>query len=372
MRAIGICFKGTEEIAAKEIEEILQVKTRIHDTVVKFDADEQGLAKLCYKAQSLVKLITEIGNFTADRNLEKTDENIKKCINKTDFGFLKGETFKVKCKRIGSHDFSGQDIAPNTGEFILKKVSAKVSMTEPKYIIYVYIHETFGYIGIDYSGFDNSKRDYKVFTHSNTLNSSIAFSIFRIAGKEKGLVIDPFCGSGVIPIEAALYSIQKSPHFFIKNKFSFTRFLNIDPEKFDKEKKPKLNVGCSDHVLSFIKSTRNNAKLAGVSDILRPSKIDIEWLDTKFEKNSIDAIVTHPPSQSRQHSKNEIEKLYKEFFHQAEYVLKKDGVIVLCMNNEGPLKKCIENFKIKKKISVWQHKQELFVFIITKNINTKT
>ena len=67
----------------------------------------------------------------------------EKNIKKIDFGdWLKDRTFKVNCKRIGNQIYSTQDLAAMTGEYIIDNTKAKVSMTDPDIVIYMYIYNT--------------------------------------------------------------------------------------------------------------------------------------------------------------------------------------------------------------------------------------
>jgi len=352
MKGFGICNRGIEPIAAEEIKEIIGVRTKISDTVVEFSAKSQDMAKLCVRTQSLQRVLSLIAKAKVQKNLEKTLVSLKKAINASDLEL--DMTFKVICKRIGDHNFKSNDIVAKVGEVIVKKTGAKVSM-KPDIMVYVHIYKTTAYIGIDYAGRDLSKRHYKVFVHPNSLNASIAYSLSRGI---KGTILDPMCGAGTIPIEAALYQTGQLPH---GKQFAFQKFMDY---KIVSGRKKKADVYASDHILKFIKSTNHNAKLAGVEFTIL--KMEIEWLDTKLDKASVNAIVTNPPSESKHHDAGYILKLYKELFYQADYVLKKNGKIVLCVLKDGILKKALERFKIIDEYSVWQGQQELKVLVLAK------
>jgi len=370
MKGLAICLKGLEDIAATEIGELIKAKPLINDTALIFPVKKTSeLAKLCYRAQSLIKVLALLDQTEVNNHLEETLSFIKGKIEKIDFGdLLKNRTFKVHCKRIGTQDYSSQDIAPVVGEYIIQKTEAKVSVTEPDVIIYVYIYGNSCYFGIDYSGFDLSRRDYRVFTHPSSISSTLAYALLRLAGFDKGTLADPFCGSGVVPIEAALYSEQRSPHYFKKDKFAFHNIENINLDRLDRLKKPEAVIMASDHILKFVKATKSNAKLAGVEKLIKVTRMDIEWLDTKIDESSLDCIVTNPPSASKHLDAKTVIKLYKEFFYQADFVLKKKGKIVLCVQRDEELKSCLERFKVSCELSVWQGGQALKILILQKNI----
>jgi len=357
MKALAICYLGIEDICAIEVKELINAKPRIGNSVVEFSAKREDIARFCYQAQSVAKVLEVMAKTRVADDLNKTLASLKKAVAKSDLSkWLKDRTFKVRCKRIGAQDYHGQDIAPEVGEYIIDQTKAKVSMTNPDIIVYVYIYEKDCYIGIDYSGFDLSKRDYKVFTHPNSLNSTIGYALYRICGSNS--ICDPFCGSGAIPIEAALHMEGKSPHHFKKDKFAFHRFLKIDLEKIE-QKKMKGTVLASDQLLKFVKATKSNAKLAGIS--FHVTRMDLEWLDTKYDKHSVD-IVTQPPVASRIHDAKYIDKLYKELLYQADYVAKKK--MVLCAQSFPELR--MEKFNVVEQREIWQGKQKFEVMILSR------
>lgn len=373
MKGLAICLKGVESVTEREISELTGSEAETFDTALIFNVkDAEELAKFCYKAQSVTRVLLLLDKMKVADDLAKTLDKLKKSIKKTDFaGWLKNRTFKVKCKRIGSHNYSSQDIAAGAGEYIIEDTKAKALMTDPDIIVYIYIYAADCYIGIDYSGFELGRRDYKVFTHPNSLNGTVAYSLLRIAGFKKGTISDPFCGSGTIPIEAALYAEKRSPHFFRKDRFAFHRFENISIDKFDSRTKSNSKIFASDYLLKNVKSTKNNAKLAGIGSSIKVTRMDIEWLDTKLDKASLDFIITNPPSVSRLHDEKHIIKLYKEFFYQADFVLKSKGRIVFCVQRDEALKHSLEKFSLVDEYSIWQGGQELKVVVLQKKKNIK-
>ncbi len=368
MEGLLICLGGVESTAQKEIGELIDKKPKVHETALSFNAkDEKELAKLCYRSQSAVKVLLFLGTAKASQSPEKTLDSLKKSMDMIDFSaWLAGRTFKVKCRRIGKHDYSGQDIAAGAGELIIKKSMAKVSLDEPDVIVYIYIHDDSCYIGLDLSGFDLSKRDYKVFIHPDSLNSTIAYSLVREGGFNEGTLLDPFCGAGTIPIEAALFANRISPHFYKKDRFAFHRWMKCRLEDFDEKTDSASEIIASDHILKSVRSTKNNAKLAGVGKRIRATRMDIEWLDTKLDEESIDMIITNPPAESKSHDRKQVGKLYREFFHQAEYILKKNGRIAVCLHKDDALRTESGNFRIEREFSLWQGMQELKCLILAR------
>ena len=91
--------------------------------------------------------------------------------------------------------------------------------------------------------------------------------------------------------------------------------------------------------MQHLRGAEKNAKIGGVNKLIRFSRLDVEWLDAKLDGNSIDLVVSYPPqfkstAGNDQFSVAENKKLavlYKNFFYQADFFLKKKGKIVLLL-----------------------------------------
>ncbi len=380
MEAYVITSKGAEDICAQEIKEITN-SSKIHkeERVVKFAIKNYlDLCKVCYIGQSIYRAVLLLEEFKVEKNLEKSYKNAEKVLKKIDFSpwLKKGMSFLVECEREGEHDFHSVDIAAEISKFILsKEKSMNTDFNNPDLIFYIYINGNKGYFGVDFSGMELAKRQYKIFNHPESLKGVTGYVLAREAGisKEK-VVLDPFMGSGVIVIEAGLYVAKYPVRFYDKDKLIFTRydFFKEHKETFfdeiDKEiKKEETKIYGYDSHLRFLKATQKNAKLAGINKLLNLSKVDVEWLDTKFDKNIIDVIVSDPPRNSNRKDDKEMLKLYTEFFYQAEFVIKKKGKVVLLTKSNELIEKASKKykFKINKKYKIYQG-QEIFNIVVFK------
>ena len=384
MKALAICDKGLEDIAALEIKELIKEKSQIKDNCVLFSVKKlEDLCLLCYKSQSVSKILFLLDSFKFNNN--GFSDNVEKNIEKINFDkwLDKKTTFVVRCDKINNNDLSTNEIERKTGEFIInnikknKKYNQKVNLVNPDIIFSVFINKNECYFGIDFAGFDLSKRTYKIFMHPASLKGPIAYSLVRIADyTKKDALLDPFSGSGIISIEAALFASNFPVHYFDKEKFAFLKFklLKTDFNKFFKNIDKKINkndlkiIGY-DNSMKFVQYGRKNAKIAGIDKLIRFSRIDIEWLDTKFKKNTIDKIVTDIPVLSKFADKSAVQKAYKELFYQADFILKKNGIVVILTRDLNSIKKFYEEFKFKiiEEKKVYSGKQELLILKLKKS-----
>lgn len=373
MEGFVITSKGLEDAAAAEIKEILNADCKIEETCARFNLKSfEDLCSLCYKCQSIDKAALLLGNLDFEDFLKESEEFIESL----DLGswFKNNKKFKVECIRRGNHNFKSTDVELNVCNLILKKFKAKKIKFDAKdyeIIFLIYIVDNKCYFGIDFAGIDLNKRAYKIFLHSNSLRGTIAYALIRESGfRKSGVLLDPFCKDGVIAIESALYASGVPVNYFNKEKFAFLK-LKVDAEfekvfkKIDKKaKKTKLNIYSYDHLFKHIDYSRKNAKIAGVDKYINFSRVELEWLDIKFKKESVDVIITSMPT-----SKNaNLDKIYNEFFYQSEYILKKDGrIAIVSRAPDLALKHASKhNFIILKEREVWSGEQMLKIVVFEK------
>ncbi len=383
---LAITDKGLGEIAAIEISEILGTEASIiskSDSAVKFNTNFVNACKLCYNAQSIKKCLMLIAEAQISADLEQSLASFLKLIEKESIIFLESSSFRVDCERLGTHDFSSVDFAKGIADIMLEQIHAKIDFKNPKYIIFSYIADADCYIGLDLSGFDLSKREYRIFNHPSAIKGTIAYALFRTAFnkslEKKGdsyKILNFFCKSGVVAIEAALFMSSFPVNFFRKTAFSFINFdfVKMDFEnmfsEIDSEAKKsemKFKIFASDPHMRNLSAAKKNAKIAGVEKKIEFSRNDLEWLDIKFGKQDIDIIISDLSL-----SKNEdAKKILKEFFYQCNYLLKKHGTIALLCREESLLllikeSAAVQNFNIIEQRQFWQGQQPLTSFLIVR------
>lgn len=372
MKAFCIVESGIEESCAKELKEIQAKGILIEPRTVTFSSDIKNILTFCYRSQSANRICLSLCTFIAETTEEATLKNVEIALQKGDpVFFAQKPVIRVDCQREGAHSYSSMDIERSIGEAVIEKYKLKgASMQKPDLIIYAHIHNNKGYLGIDLCGKNLAKRDYKIFSHPSTIRGPVAYAILRYTGyKPRHVLLDPFCGAGTIPIEAALFSSNTSPHFHSKN----LAFLKLPLFKkyhhlFDKitiKDATKKRIFASDKELRNVKATQKNAKIAGIDKNLETSRCDIEWLDTKFEKSSVDLIITEPPHESKRTNEKELEKTYKEFFYQAEFILKKTGKIAMLCIRPNSIYDIAERtpFTLTEEKSIHSGKQEHILLI---------
>ncbi len=309
MKFIAVTLEGIEDIASEEIEELINAKPKklLNGRIV-FETEK---LKLLENLRTIKAFYSYITHFKFSK-----EEEIYKQIEKLDIPIK--NSFAVRCNREGNHSFRSKNIEENIGAIIYNRGS-KVKLKNPETTVYIEIVKDICLVGILCRN-DLQKRNYKIRLNSSSVNACLAAATVRFAeAKKSDKIIDPFCKDGVILIEAGLMGF--------KNLFG------------------------SDENLNNVKNSRINSKVAGLN--IPISKLDVDWLDTKFDEGSVHRIITQPPFPSKTKKLAEVKKVTQELFHQAAYILVKDGLLVtITLNSEVVEQSAKENsFRLVKEIT---------------------
>ena len=155
MKGLAICHKGIEDIAEKEIEEIIDEAGTVEERAIIFNADTEKLAKLAYMGRSIKRVLAFLGKAKINSRFEDIVPLLQQLVKESKSAeWLQGRTFKVEAKRIGEHDFTSQDVVEKIGELFLEKHTkdgTKVAMENPQVIVFVFINQNVLYLGIEVS-----------------------------------------------------------------------------------------------------------------------------------------------------------------------------------------------------------------------------
>jgi len=115
-----------------------------------------------------------------------------------------------------------------------------------------------------------------------------------------------------------------------------------------------------------LNAAKKNAKIAGINKSIDFSRTDTEWLDIKVTKEKVDEIVTHLPGPSKAVNEKDAEEIYDQFFYQAEFILKKTGVIITISRETEHVKKAAAKYSFisEKEIDVFSGKAPLKILIL--------
>jgi 23S rRNA G2445 N2-methylase RlmL len=144
--------------------------------------------------------------------------------------------------------------------------------------------------------------------------------------------------------------------------------MKFDFDKVDKKNKDKVKgkIVLSSPRMSDVRAAQKNAKIAGVEKLIDFTRQDVEWLDIKFKKGSVDCIVSNIPCPSGNMSESDIKRIYDDLFYQIKYVLSKKGRAVFLGKNLAYLKSLAKDVKLIEEIQFMNGKETMDIIVFEK------
>lgn len=311
---------GIESIVAKELKALGYKDLTVENGKVTYLSDEEGICNSNIWLRCSDRIYLKIGEFKATTFEELFQQT--KALPWANY-LPENANFPVAdAKSVKSQLFSLSDI-----QAIVKKATVE-SMKETynnewfpedgsKYPIHVSILKDIVTISINTSGPALHKRGYREKGSEAPLKETLAAALLKISGwTPDNQLLDPFCGSGTIPIEAALIGRNIAPGL---NRHFISEEWDIIPKDTWKKVRKKayeaidynreLNIQGSDIDGRVIGIASENAIEAGVDDCIHFQR---NPMNTTSSKKKYGYIICNPPYGDRLNEKKEVEALYKE------------------------------------------------------------
>ena len=311
---------GLEAIAKRELEALGYKDLKVENGKVNFSGTERDIAKANIWLRTAERVLLKMGEFKAysfDELFEKTkalpwDEWISEDAN-----------FVVEGKSINSKLYSISDCQRIVEKAIVEKLKTKYHVdwfekTGPKYTIEVGLLKDLATLTIDTSGSGLHKRGYRDRAGDAPLKETLAAAMVLLSFWNKDRVLyDPFCGSGTIPIEAAMIARNIAPG--LDRHFASEEWDRVDKKFFAEEKRKAYQVIDNESTLKILGSdtdkrsilrARDNAANLGLEDDIEFFMKDMRDVDLKDDYG---VVITNPPYGERMGEIEEIRELYKDF-----------------------------------------------------------
>lgn len=318
-KLIVTCAAGIESIVGNELKH-LGYKVNVENGRVRFDGDVADIAKtnLWLRTADRIKIV--VGEFTA-KTFEELFQGVES-LNWEDFLPLDAE-FPVAGKSQKSTLHNVPSVQAITKKAIVTKMSTvyhrrtKLPETGALYPIEVAINKDKVLITLDTTGSSLFKRGYRVNKGGAPLKENMAAALVLLARWYPEMpFVDPVCGSGTIPIEAALIGCNIAPG--LKRNFAFENWDWVDKDIIKQareqaqaaiKKDIDLDISGYDIDGSMIEIAKENAVQAGVQDIVNFKQMAVK--DFKTDKiNGV--IVANPPYGERLSDKEHVHQLYQQ------------------------------------------------------------
>ena len=318
-KLIATCAAGIESIVGNELKH-LGYKVNVENGRVRFDGDVADIAKINLWLRTADRIKIVVGEFTA-KTFEELFQGVES-LNWEDFLPLDAE-FPVAGKSQKSTLHNVPSVQAITKKAIVTKMSTvyhrrtKLPETGALYPIEVAINKDKVLITLDTTGSSLFKRGYRVNKGGAPLKENMAATLVLLARWYPEMpFVDPVCGSGTIPIEAALIGCNIAPG--LKRNFAFENWDWVDKDIVKQareqaqaaiKKDVDLDISGYDIDGSMIEIAKENAVQAGVQDIVNFKQMAVK--DFKTDKiNGV--IVANPPYGERLSDKEHVHQLYQQ------------------------------------------------------------
>ena len=314
---IAKTFQGLEEILAEELTTLGANDIQIGRRMVSFTGDKRMMYKANFCLRTAIRILKPIKNFTA-KDADEVYNQIQAIpweeyldVNKTfaidavvfseEFRHSKFVSYKVK-------DAIVDYFREKTG----KRPSVRIN--NPDVLLNIHIAQTTCTLSLDSSGESLHRRGYRQEQVEAPLNEVLAAGMVLMTGwRGECDLIDPMCGSGTIPIEAALIARNIAPGVFRKG-FAFEKWVDFDSEMFDEiynddsqEREFTHKIYGYDNNPKANEIATHNIKAAGVSKDVTLKLQPFQQFEQPQEKS---IIVMNPPYGERI-STNDLLGLYQ-------------------------------------------------------------
>ncbi len=299
---IAKTFQGLEETLAQELTSLGADEIQIGRRMVSFCGDKEMMYKANFCLRTAIRILKPIKHFVA-KDADAVYEQIK-AIHWEDYLDV-DKTFAVDAV-VFSEEFRHSKfvsykvkdaIVDYFREIYNKRPSVRIN--KPDVLLNIHIAETKCTLSLDSSGESLHRRGYRQEAVEAPLNEVLAAGMILMTGWHGECdLIDPMCGSGTIPIEAALIARNIAPGVFRK-EFAFEKWIDFDQELFDKiynddsqEREFAHKIYGYDNNPKANEIATHNIKAAGVSKDVTLKLQPFQQFEQPEEKT---VIITNPP-----------------------------------------------------------------------------
>lgn len=302
MELIAKTFKGLEQVLARELETIGASNIRTGKRVVAFTGDKRILYKANFCLRTAVRILKPIMQFkavNADEVYAKVSELNWEDYLSLDTSFAVDAT--VYSEMFRHSMFVTYRVKDAIADYFMGKYGKRpsVKLSNPDIYLNIHISDDDCTLSLDSSGESLHKRGYRQGTVKAPINEVLAAGMIMMTGWDGDCdFVDPMCGSGTIPIEAALIARNIAPGVF-RQHYAFEKWTDFDADLFEEifnddsqERDFEHKIYAYDIDPVAIATTRSNIKAAGVSKDIITNIQDIKDFDWQGGKA---IMVTNPP-----------------------------------------------------------------------------
>ena len=315
------CHFGLEAVLKREIYDLGYEITKVEDGRVTFEGDEEAICRANIFLRTAERVMIQVGRFKAT-TFEELFQGIKN-LPWEEYIPEDGKFWVKKASSINSKLFSPSDIQSIAKKAMVERMKQKYHKEWFKedgaaYPVRIFLLKDEVTVALDTSGDSLHKRGYRTMTSKAPLTETLAASLIMLTPWRKDrILVDPFCGSGTFPIEAAMIAANVAPG--MNRDFTAEEWTNLIDRKLwyecVKEAEDMLDTTVKVDIQGYdidgdvIKAARENAKRAGVEHMIHFQQRAVADLS---HPKKYGFIITNPPYGERLEDKADLPELYTQ------------------------------------------------------------
>ena len=315
------CHFGLEAVLKREIYDLGYEITKVEDGRVTFEGDEEAICRANIFLRTAERVMIQIGRFKAT-TFEELFQGIKN-LPWEEYIPEDGKFWVKKASSINSKLFSPSDIQSIAKKAMVERMKQKYHKEWFKedgaaYPVRIFLLKDEVTVALDTSGDSLHKRGYRTMTSKAPLTETLAASLIMLTPwKKDRILVDPFCGSGTFPIEAAMIAANIAPG--MNRDFTAEEWTNLIDRKLwyecVKEAEDMIDTTVKVDIQGYdidgdvIKAARENAKRAGVEHMIHFQQRAVADLS---HPKKYGFIITNPPYGERLEDKADLPALYTQ------------------------------------------------------------
>ena len=318
---IAPCHFGLEAVLKKEILDLGYEISLVEDGRVTFIGDDEAICRANVFLRTAERVLLKAGSFKAE-TFEELFQGTRN-IPWEDFIPEDGKFWVAKASSIKSKLFSPSDIQSIMKKAMVERLKNRYGVTwfpenGASYPLRVFLYKDMVTVGIDTSGESLHKRGYRTLTSKAPITETLAAALILLTPWNRDrILVDPFCGSGTFPIEAAMMAANMAPG--MNRSFLAEEWRNVIKRKcwyeaMDEagdlvEEDVQVDIQGYDVDGDIVKAARSNAQSAGVDHMIHFQQRPVSALS---HPKKYGFIISNPPYGERIEEKENLPALYRE------------------------------------------------------------
>ena len=319
---IAPCHFGLEAVMKREILDLGYEITAVEDGKVTFEGDAEAIAYANVFLRTTERILLKVGQFRAETFEELFEKT--RALPWERYIPKDGKFWVTKANSVKSRLFSPSDIQSIMKKAMVERLKTVYHIqwfeeTGSSFPIRVSILKDVVTVGLDTSGVSLHKRGYRKLTAKAPITETLAAALLMLTPwKKDRILVDPFCGSGTFPIEAAMMAANIAPG--MNRSFTAEDWTNLTAKKMWYEAVNEAQDLISDDIETDIqgydadpdvlRTARRNAENAGVAHLIHFQQREVKDLN---HPKKYGVIITNPPYGERLEEKTALPQIYRDF-----------------------------------------------------------